>query len=113
MLWIWGVHSVIGAVFSAPIVWFGRKRAHWSLLDLLAFLLPFSVWGALMNAHSMGKSLANLGEPFFFAFAIPVAAIIRVIVGAHVEERACSISLVVLLNLVAASVYWWTPALPE
>ena len=82
-------------------------------MDLLAFLLPFSVWGALMNAHSVGKSLANLGEPFFFAFAIPVAALVRVIVGAHVEERACSIGLVVLLILVAAGVYEWTPALPE
>jgi hypothetical protein len=31
MLWIWGVHSVIASVLSAPIVLLGRKRAHWSL----------------------------------------------------------------------------------
>jgi hypothetical protein len=113
MLSIWGFHLVIGAVPSAPIVLLGRTRVHWSLVDLLALLLPFAVWGALCDFYSEGKSLANLGEPFFFSFAIPVAALTRVIIGAHVNERACSISLVVLLSLVAAGVYWWTPALPE
>jgi hypothetical protein len=113
MLWIWTFHSLIGAVLSAPIVFLGRKRVHWGLLDLLAFLLPFAVWGALMKVSGQGKSLSNLAEPFFFGFAIPVAALVRVIVAAHVEERRCSISLVVVLILVAAGVYWWTPALPE
>jgi hypothetical protein len=113
MLWIWTVHSLIGAVLSAPIVFMGRKRAHWGLLDLLAFLLPFAVWCALMKVSSQGKSLSNLGEPFFFGFAIPIAALVRVIVGAHVDERRCSTSLIVLLILVAAGVYWWTPSLPE
>ena len=60
MLWIWGVHSVIGAVLSAPIVFLGRKRAQWCLLDLLVFLLPFSVWGALMNCAFGGQ---ESGEP--------------------------------------------------
>jgi hypothetical protein len=110
---IWGLHSVIGAALAAPIVFVGRKRVHWGVLDLLAFLLPFAAWGALCNYSSQGKSLANLVEPLCFAFAIPVAALTRVILGVHVEERACSISLVVLLSLVAAGVYWWTPPLPE
>jgi hypothetical protein len=113
MLQIWGVHSMIGAVLSAPVIVLGRRRVHWGLLDLLAFLLPFAVWLSLMNASSAGKSLANLGEPIYFGLAIPAAALVRVIVGAHVEERACSVGLVGLLSLVAAGVYWWTPALPE
>src|SRR5437868_1002497 len=70
MLTIWSIHCVIGAVLSAPIVLLGVKRVHWGLLDLLAFLLPFAVWGTLMNLSSNGKSLANLGEPFYFGFAI-------------------------------------------
>ena len=49
----------------------------------------------------------------FFGFAIPVAASVRVIVGAHVKERAATIGLVALLSLIAAGVYWWTPILPE
>jgi hypothetical protein len=113
MLEIWGVHSAIGAVLSVPVVLMGRRRVHWGLLDLLAFLLPFAVWLALLNASLVGKSLANLGEPIYFGLAIPVAALVRVIVGAHIEERACSIGPVGVLSLVAAGVYWWTPSLPE
>jgi hypothetical protein len=113
MLQIWFVHSAIGAVLSAPVILLGLRRVHWGLLDLLAFLLPFAVWVSLMNASSVGKSLANLGEPIYFSLMIPVAALARVIVGAHVEERACSIGLAGLLSLVAAAVYWWTPSLPE
>ena len=113
LTWIWVVHSVIGAVLSAPVVYFGRRRVHWGLLDLLAFLLPFAVWEALMVISGIGKSLANLIEPFLFSLAIPLAAFVRVLVGSRDRERAWSIGLVFLLCLVAASVYWWTPALPE
>jgi hypothetical protein len=113
MLQIWGVHAAIGAVLSAPVILLGRRRVHWGLLDLLAFLLPFAVWITLMNASSVGKSLANLGEPIYFSLMIPVAALVRVIVGAHVEERAYSIGLTGLLSLIAAGVYHWTPPLPE
>jgi hypothetical protein len=38
--------------------------------------------------------------------------LVRVIVGAHIEERACSIGLVGLLSLVAAGVYSGTRSLP-
>jgi hypothetical protein len=112
-LWSWFFHWVIGASLSAPIVFFGRKRVHWNLLDLLAFLIPFGIWVALMNASAQGKTLANLAEPIYFSFAIPVAALVRVMVGAQSKERACSIDLVGLLSLVAAGFYWWMPALPE
>jgi hypothetical protein len=111
--WIWLYHTAIGASLSAPVVFFGRKRVRWSLLDLLAFFIPFGVWVSLMRASDAGKSLANLAEPCFFGFAIPVAASVRVIVGAHVKERAATIGLVALLSLIAAGVYWWTPILPE
>ena len=47
MLTVWSIHCVIGAVLSAPIVLLGGKRAHWGLLDLLAFLLPFAGLGHL------------------------------------------------------------------
>jgi hypothetical protein len=113
MLQIWGVHSAIGAALSAPVIVLGRRRVHWGLLDLLVFLLPFAVWLFLMNVSSVGKSLANLGEPIYLSLTFPVAALARVIVGAHFEERACSIGLAGLLSLVAAGVYWWTPPLPE
>jgi hypothetical protein len=113
MLWIWSLHSMIGATLCSPFVFFGRKRVHWGLLDLLAFLLPFAVWIVLWNASADGKSLANLIEPVFISFAFPVAALVRVFVGPRVRERGVSIGVVALLCLTAACIYWWTPILPE
>ena len=113
MLWIWFVHTLIGAVLSAPVVFFGRKRVHWGLFDLTAFLLPFAVWANLMNSSMFSKSLANLGEPFFFSFAIPLAALVRVIAGSHGDERVWSVTLVASLCFTAAAVYCGTPSLPE
>jgi hypothetical protein len=57
--------------------------------------------------------LANLVEPIVFSFAIPVAALVRVMVEARARERAWSIGLVALLCLTAVCVYWLTPGLPE
>ena len=111
---IWMMHVVVAVVFSAPIVFFGRTRVHWSRWDLLAFVLPFGVWLALMESSAgVGKSLANLVEPVYFSFAVPIAALVRVMLGARVRERACSISLVALLCLTAICVFRWTPPLPE
>ncbi len=113
-LWIWILHAGIAAISTAPIVFLGRKRVHWSPYDLLAFVLPFSVWLVLMESSGVeGKSLANLGEPLYFSLSVPAAALMRVIVGNRVRVGICSISLVMLLCLVATCVYWWTPALPE
>jgi hypothetical protein len=113
MLWIWALHSVTAAVLSAPVIFFGRGRVHWGPLDLLTFLLPFAVWVALIDASSAGKSLSNLVEPIVFSFAIPIAALVRVMMGPRALERAWSIGLVTLLCLTAVCVYWWTPGLPE
>lgn len=110
---IWLIHSVTGAALSVPVLFFGRKRVHWSLVDLLAFVLPFAAWATLFYNDSDGKSLANLIEPVYFSAAIPVAALIRVVLGDRASERAASIGLVALLCVTAIGVYWWMPALPE
>jgi hypothetical protein len=113
MLWIWTLHTLIGASLSSPIVLLGCKRVHWGFSDSLAFFLPFTAWLGLMTASGIGKSLANLIEPVFISFAFPVAALIRVVVGTRAREKTVSIVLVALLCVTAAGVYWWTPALPE
>ncbi len=112
LLWlhVWFSHCVVWATLSAPIVLFGRERVRWNFSDLLAFLIPFGIWLALMNHSDEGKSLSNLAEAFYFSFAIPVAALIRVVVGGRFDERVCSITLVGILSLVAAGVYRWMPA---
>jgi len=112
---IWLIHVVIGGVLSAPIVVLGRKRVHWHLWELVAFVSPFGVWLLLMfSEFATGKkSLANLGEPFYFSLAVPVMALVRVAVGARVTERVCATVLIVLLCGVAAAVFFVVPSLPE
>jgi hypothetical protein len=112
-LWIWFVHAVIATVLSLPVIILGSRRVHWNRWDLSAFVLPFAVWLLLMANDGQGKTLANLGEPFFFSFALPVAALVRVAIGTRVREVRCSISLLLLLCLVAIGVFFWTPALDE
>jgi hypothetical protein len=113
MFWIWVVHTAIGAGLSAPVVYVGRDRVHWGVVDLLSFVLPFAVWTSLLFAWPAGKSLANLAEPFVFSVAIPAAASVRVVVGRRFEERTVSTVLVALLCLAAGGVYWLMPSLPE
>jgi hypothetical protein len=115
LLELWMIHSAVAAILSSPIVFLGRTRVHWSGWDLLAFVLPFGVWLGLMTSPAeSGKSLANLfEEPIYFSVAIPITALIRVMLGTRVRERACSIGLVTLLCLTAFGVFWWTPPLPE
>jgi phosphate/sulfate permease len=113
ILWIWVVQTVTGAVLSAPIVFFGRRRVHWGPLDLLAFLLPFAVWLLLVNSSLKSKSIANLVEPVFIGLAIPVGALLRLAAGDNFQQRKWSVLLAVLLCVTAACIYWWTPSLPE
>jgi hypothetical protein len=114
ILWIWLVHAAIATVLSAPLVFFGRNRVHWRVWELLVLVLPFLVWHVLMlSPLSAGKSLANLGEPFYFAFAAPGAALVRILVGSRIRERACGAVLIAAVCLVAAGVFFIVPPLPE
>lgn len=115
MLLIWLMHAGIACVLSAPIVYFGRRRVHWQLWELLVLVLPFGVWTVLMFSElSTGKkSLSNLGEPFYFAVGIPVAALARVAIGSQVSERMCAGALIAMLCIVAGGVFFLVPALPE
>ena len=83
------MHAVVGTALAAPILYFGRKRAGWANWQLLALLIPFSVWVVLMlSPLSAGrKSLANLGEPIYISFAMPVLALLRVAIGKRSNER--------------------------
>jgi peptidoglycan/LPS O-acetylase OafA/YrhL len=109
------MHAAIAAVLSAPIVFFGRKRVRWHAWELLLLILPFTVWAVLMfSDYSTGtKTLANLGEPFFFALGVPIAALVRVALGSRVREPVCAASAIAALCLAAAAVFFTVPPLPE
>jgi len=113
-LWIWLIHAVIAGVLSAPVVFFGREKVDWRYWELLVLILPFGVWCLLMFSNlSTGKSLANLSEPFYFAFAVPVAAIVRLAVGSQIPQQLCAAFLVAAICVVAAGVFFIVPPLPE
>ena len=115
MLIIWLMHVGIAAVPSAPIVFFGRERVHWRSWELLALVIPFTVWMCLMYSDlSTGwKSLSNLAEPFFFSLAVPLAALARVAVGTKVNEKWFAGLLIAALCGAAAAVFFLVPSLPE
>lgn len=115
ILLIWLLHVVIAGVCTAPVVLLGRRRVRWQPWELLVFVLPFTVWAVLMFSDlSTGrKSLANLGEPFYFAAAVPVAALVRVAVGLRISARACAGGLIAGVCGVAVGVFFLVPALPE
>ena len=115
ILLIWMVHTGIAGMPSAPIVLLGRKRVHWHVWELLVLVFPFVVWTVLMfsNLSPGRKSLANLGEPFYFALAVPAAATVRVAVGSRVPERLIAGGLIAVMCIVAIGVFFLVPALPE
>jgi hypothetical protein len=115
LLVIWGMHAVFSGVLSAPIVFLGRWRVHWQIWELLVFVIPFVVWCILMFSDlSTGrKSLSNLVEPFYFALAIPVVALVRVAIGTHLSEQACAAGLIALVCVISAATFFLVPVLPE
>jgi hypothetical protein len=115
LLGIWFMYAVPASVLSAPIVFFGRKRVHWHFWELSVLVLPLQVWLLLLfsQAVPISKTLSNLGEPFYFSFAVPVAALVRVATGARVAERVLAVCLIAALCGVAAIVFLVVPPMPE
>src|SRR5436190_2135590 len=112
---VWLASALIAGVLSAPVVLLGRKRVSWSWWELCALIVRFLVWAFLMCSElaTGKKSLANLGEPFYFSAAVPLAALIRVAVGRRVRESVCAGALLLMLCGVSASVFFLVTFLPE
>jgi hypothetical protein len=110
---IWLIHAGIALLLAAPIVFIGRKRVRWRVWELLAVIIPFCIWAIMMYSDlSMGrKALGNIVETFYFAIAVPVAAIARVSIGSKIPERFCAIFLIFLMCLVAIALFFVMPPL--
>ena len=114
VLWIWFVHAAIAGLLSAPVVFFGRNRVHWQAWELLVLIVPFVVWCLLFfSSLSDGKSMGNLAEPIYFALAVPVVALARVVIGSRAPEHVSAGILIALMCVVAACVFFFVPSLPE
>jgi hypothetical protein len=112
-----GAYLAISVLGSVPIILLGwaSKRVHWRPLDGLAVLLPFVTWLALRYSGlaTVPKNWTNVAEPIYFSFAVPVAALVRVLVGTRIRESVCSASLIAWTCFVAAMVLFFMPPLPE
>ncbi|MHC5540162.1 hypothetical protein ACYOEI_18230 [Singulisphaera rosea] len=114
LLWIWVLHLIPAVILSAPIVYFAGNHVRWNAVDLMVFLLPFSLWSVLMfSTASSGKSLGNLIEPVLFTPAIPLAAAIREFMGPRDDEKVWTTVLLAFVCLAAVGVLLGTPPLPE
>jgi hypothetical protein len=111
----WLIHASIAAVLSAPVVLFSRKRIHWRRYELLVFVIPFAIWFSLCGFTGIrSKTLSNAAiEPAMFSLAVPIAALVRVVIGARISERACVAGLIAAVSVVAVGVYFLVPGLPE
>jgi len=83
-----------------------RNVFEWS--ELLGLVVPFCVWAALMfSPLSAGrKSLANLGEPICIGFAMPVLALLRVIIGLRIPAWVCAAGSIAVLSGVAVGIFF-------
>ena len=116
VLFIWAIYAGVAGVISLPIVLLGRNRVRWYAWELLAFVLPFCVWLFLTfywRTPSGSKSWGNFEEPLFFALAVPLAALIRVIGGRanKGDERMLAGALLGGQCFLAVLVYFLTPNL--
>lgn len=113
LLRIWLGHIAIAVFLCIPIIFLGRKRAHWQRWEVVAFALPFWTWGILMLIGGDGKTLANLQEAVVITFAIPMAASIRVAIGGRKSLLRYSVLILLFLCAVSAGLYFFVPGLPE
>src|SRR5437868_6544048 len=94
------MYAAAAGILSLPIVLLGRHRVNWRTWELLALVTPFCLWFFLPHifpASSTDKGWGNLSEPFFFAPAVPLIAVIRVAAGKALplltsgySRRSCS-----------------------
>jgi hypothetical protein len=114
LAWIWFLHAAIAGLLTMPIVLFSAQRVRWQWWELSAFFVPFGLWTTfLFSELSVGKSLANLGEPLYFSFAIPAAALIRVAAGPGPAERVLAVTLLLAVCGMAVAVFFLVPPLSE
>src|SRR5688572_2971907 len=111
---VWLVHAAVGATLSAPILWVGRKRIMWTRWELLALAVPFCVWLVLMLSPLADgrKSFANVGEPIYISFAMPLAAVFQIVVGKSLGRVTLTLLVVGLLSGVAAATFFLVPIKP-
>jgi hypothetical protein len=92
----WMLYLLSAIPVSLPLWYFGRRRAGFIWWELSAFVLPFIVW-LVSIALAKDKRLGNIVEALILGCSVPVAALVRVIVGRAVNRSLIAGSLIVLI----------------
>jgi hypothetical protein len=109
---LWLMHAVPGCVMAAPIRFLGRKRIGWANWELLALVVPFSVWTLLMlSPLSIGRNSTNLIEPLYLSISMPLVAIIYVSLGGRFSKLVQAASVISVLCGVAVTTFFIVPML--
>ena len=91
----WLIYLLPAVLLCLPICYLGRKRAQFMAWELSVFVLPFIAWLTLFSV-SKDKTLGNLVEAAIVGGAIPIATIIRVLLGKRVNRILVATSLIAL-----------------
>ena len=85
---------------SLPLWYFGRRRARFRWWELSVLVLPLAIW-LILFLVSTQKSLGNLVEALMLGLSVPLAVLIRVVVGNAVPKGIIAGLLLILLCGVA------------
>ena len=91
----WLIYLLPGVLLCLPICYLGRKRAQFMTWELIVFVLPFVAWLILFSV-TKSKTLGNLVEAAVLGGVIPIAAIVRVLLGRRVNRILVATSLITL-----------------
>ena len=85
---------------SLPPWYFGRRRAQFRWWELSVFVVPLAIW-LILFLVSTKKSLGNLVEALMLGLLVPLAVLIRVVVGKIVPNGIIAGLLLMLLCSIA------------
>ena len=106
LLTLWFFHVAFAAAVSIPIAAF-TPRAAWKRWELLAFVVPYSLWAVATALHNRGNALYAFSA---LTLAIPVAALVRVRLSTFPEaQRLVAAFVFSALCLFALGLYFLLP----
>jgi hypothetical protein len=113
IFFLWGLFLLPAVPVCVAIWLLGRNRVHWNRFDFLVLVLPYIAWLALLCTNLCSKSMSNVGEAFYMGMAVPLAPILRLIVGRRWNGRIVAATLLIVACAVGAGIYFTVPCLPE
>lgn len=96
----WLLYIVAAVPGCLPLWYFGRKRAQFMWWELSVLIVPFGIWICFFLT-SRDKSLGNLVEALVLGGAIPIAALVRVLIGRVLSRNLVAVSLFTAQSILA------------